>query len=160
MLRYGIDSELSRIAEKIYADFHKPSRRTSTHHLLMVGDSKGIISTSQNDSGEYKKDEFKRERVLACVAKIPIANTLNELVELDFVYYGYYAAFLHIMETSSRFPVAVFICTAEKGEQTSGMARETLISHWLARAWGARYFDRRQRYGIYRKDLSRFSPTA
>ena len=31
-----IDSELSQIDEKIYADFHKPSRKTSKRHLFLV----------------------------------------------------------------------------------------------------------------------------
>ena len=32
----GIDSELSQIAEKIYANFYKQSRRTSKRHLRLV----------------------------------------------------------------------------------------------------------------------------
>ena len=42
------------------------------------------------------------------VAKIPIANTFNELVEMDFVDYGGYATFLHIQDTFSRFPPSYF----------------------------------------------------
>ena len=42
------------------------------------------------------------------VAKIPIANTFNELVEMDFVDYVDYATFLHIRDTFSRFSVIIF----------------------------------------------------
>ena len=42
------------------------------------------------------------------VAKIPISNSFNELVERDFVDYGDYAAFLQIQDTFSRFSVVVF----------------------------------------------------
>ena len=35
-----------------------------------------------------KKDDFKQERMFIRVAKIPILNTLSEIVEMDFADYG------------------------------------------------------------------------
>ena len=55
-----------------------------------------------------KKGGFKKERMFGRVSKIPIANTFNELVEMDFVDYGDRATFLHIQDTFSRFPVVIF----------------------------------------------------
>ena len=74
--------------------------------------------------------------MLRLAAKIPIANTLRELVEMDFVDYGEYATFLHIRDAFSLFSVAVFIGGNKKGAQTGEMAIETAMSHWLA-AFGA-----------------------
>ena len=62
--------------------------------------------------------------------KTPISNTFSELVAMDFVYYGDYAEFLHIRDTSSRFSVAVFIAAKKKGAQTAEIPLETAISHW------------------------------
>ena len=42
------------------------------------------------------------------VEKIPIANTVNELVEMDFGDYGDYAAFLHIRDTFRDSPPSFF----------------------------------------------------
>ena len=42
------------------------------------------------------------------VAKIPIANTFNVLVEMDFVDYGDLVTFLNIRDTFSRFSPSVF----------------------------------------------------
>ena len=66
------------------------------------------------------------------MAKIPIANTFSELVEMDFVDYGGYTEFLHIQDTLSRFSVSVFTAAKKKGERTAEMAREVEIPHWLA----------------------------
>ena len=49
---------------------------------------------------------------------------------MGFADYGDYAAFLHIRDAFSRFPVSVFIGAGER--ETSEMARESAISHWLA----------------------------
>ena len=65
------------------------------------------------------------------VSKIPIANTSNELVEMDFVDYGDHATFLHIQDTFSRFSAVSFLGTKKRGEQTAEMVRETVISNWL-----------------------------
>ena len=42
------------------------------------------------------------------VSKIRIANTFNELVEMDIVDYGDYADFLHIRDAFSRFHAIIF----------------------------------------------------
>ena len=55
-----------------------------------------------------KKDEFKQEKMFGRVAKIPIANKFNELVEMDFVDYGAHATFAHIRDTFSIFSVIIF----------------------------------------------------
>ena len=41
-----------------------------------------------NIAGGDKKDDSKQERMFGRDAKIPIGNTINELVEMDFVDYG------------------------------------------------------------------------
>ena len=51
------------------------------------------------------------------MAKIPIANTLNELVEMDFADYGDLSTFLHIRDTFSRFSAIVF--RGEKERRTN-----------------------------------------
>ena len=80
-----------------------------------------------------KKGDLKQERIImGRVAKIPIANTFSELVEMDFVDYGDYAAFLHIQGTFSRFSVDVFAGERQKDGQTSEMARASAISKWLS----------------------------
>ena len=51
---------------------------------------------------------------------------------MDFVDYGGCATFLHIQDTSSRFSVAILLGTKKREEQTAEMAREAVISNWLA----------------------------
>ena len=53
------------------------------------------------------------------VAKIPISNTINDLVGMDFVDYVDHATFLHIQDTFSRFSVIIFLGTKKK-ERTNG----------------------------------------
>ena len=66
------------------------------NHLLMVKIPNKLFLELKNIDGGGNKGDSKQERMFGSVAKIPIANTFNELVEMDFVNYGYYAAFLHI----------------------------------------------------------------
>ena len=98
-----IDGQLEKAADLTYANFHKPSWQTLKHHLSTSKVPqklfRGIKILAEND----KKDEFKQERMFGRVAKIPISNTFNELVEMDFVDYGDHATFLHIQGTFSRF---------------------------------------------------------
>ena len=54
------------------------------------------------------KDEFEKERAFGRVAKIPISDTFDELVGMDFVDYGGGATFLHIRDTFSRFACIIF----------------------------------------------------
>ena len=55
-----------------------------------------------------KKGDFKQERMFGRAAKIPTANTSNELTEINFADYGDFATFLHIRATSPRFSEIVF----------------------------------------------------
>ena len=64
------------------------------------------------------------------VAKIPIDNAFSELVEMEFVDYGFYAAFLHIQDAFTRFRVSVFMGSKNKGAQAAEMVSESAISHW------------------------------
>ena len=41
------------------------------------------------------------------VPKIPIANTFDKLVEMDFADYGDFATFLHIQDTFPRFSAII-----------------------------------------------------
>ena len=61
------------------------------------------------------------------VAKIPISDTFDELVGMDFVDYGGGATFLHIRDTFSRFS-AIILRGEEKGERTAEMVKESAIS--------------------------------
>ena len=66
---------------------------------------KNIASWAQNYSRKWqKKDDPKQERMFGRFSKMPIANKFRELVEMDFVDYGDYAAFLHIRYTFRDFP--------------------------------------------------------
>ena len=51
------------------------------------------------------------------VAKIPIYNTFNELVEMDFADYGDLATFLHMRDTFSRFSASVFVGAKRKNDR-------------------------------------------
>ena len=62
-------------------------------------------------AGSDKQDDFKQERMFGRVAKIPIANNSNGLVEMDFSDYGGQAAFLRIRDTFSRFAVVTCMGT-------------------------------------------------
>ena len=68
--------------------------------------------------GNDKKDEFKQERMFGRVAKIPVSDTFDELVEVDFADYGGYATFLHIQDTFSRFPFVIFL--EQRNGRTNG----------------------------------------
>ena len=107
---------------------HRGRCRSAIYHMR---NSEEIVSTSQNPPVVIRKANLKK-RMFGRVSQIPTPNTLSLLVEMDFVDYGDYAAFLQIQGNFSRLPVAVFIGTKKKGEQTSEMARETTISHGLA----------------------------
>ena len=55
--------------------------------------------------------------MLGRVAEIPIANAFSELVEIDFVGYGDYAAFLQIQDTFSRFSEVVFVWAKKRTDK-------------------------------------------
>ena len=103
----GIDEQLERAATLIFANFHKPSWQTLKHHLFTAKAPRKLFRKIKLLSENDKKDEFKQERMFGRVAKIPIANTSNELFEMDFVDYGHHATFLHARDTFSRFSVVI-----------------------------------------------------
>ena len=70
------------------------------------------------------------------VAKIPIANTFSELVEMAFLDYGDLGTFLRIQDTFPRFSAIVFMGAKKQEEQTPEMVRGNAISNWLS-AFGA-----------------------
>ena len=79
-----------------------------------------------------KKDDFEQERLNGRVAKILIASTFSELVEMDFVGYGDFATFLHIQDTFSRFSAIVFMGVKKKEGETAEMIRRGVISYCLS----------------------------
>ena len=81
--------------------------------------------------GTIKKADFKHERMFGRVAKIPTANTFDELIEIDFVEYGEFAKFLRAHVTFSRFSVIIFTGAIKKEEKTAEMVRGEVISNWL-----------------------------
>ena len=99
---------LRRYAQRIYANSHKPSWRTLKRRLFSVGTQKKVSRGIKEIAESDKRDDFKQERMFGRVAKIPIANTFNELSEIDFVDYGDLVAFLHIQGAFSRFSAIVF----------------------------------------------------
>ena len=73
--------------------------------------------------GNDKNGDFKHGRMFGRVAKIPIADTFSELVEMDFADYGDFAALLRIQGAFSRFSVIAFIGAKRQEGQTSEMVR-------------------------------------
>ena len=104
----GVGDTLNRAGRRIFANFHKPSWQTLKHHLLPAETPKelvrGLNAIAEND----KKGDFKQGRMFGGVAKIPIANTFSELVEMDFVDYGDLSTPMRARDTLSRFPAIVF----------------------------------------------------
>ena len=100
--------------------------------MLAVKITKHLFKKIKELAGSDKKGDFNQERMFGWVAKIPIANTSNGLVEMDFVEYGDHAAFLHIQDTFSRFTVIIFSRTKKQEEQTAEMAKESAISERMA----------------------------
>ena len=50
----GIETILSQIAQKIYANFHKPSWQTLSHHLCMAKIPKMLFRDRKNIDGDEK----------------------------------------------------------------------------------------------------------
>ena len=92
--------------------------------------------------------------MLGRVAKIPIANTFSELVEMHFADYGDYAAFLHIRDTFARFRVSVFIREKEKGDRTAEMSCGSEIPNWLAVFGAPGILVVRKDMGVFRGNIS------
>ena len=87
-----------------------------------------------------KKGDFKQERMFGAVGKIPIANTSNELVEMDFVDYGDFATFLHIRGTFSRFAVIILWVPKRRTNGRNGSANGDY--ELVGGVWGARNYRR------------------
>ena len=83
---------------------------------------------AENDK---KKRRVQSKRMFPRVAKIPTSNTISELVEMDFVDYGDYAAFLHIRGTFRDSPYRYFRAK-KKGDRTAETVRGEAISHRLS----------------------------
>ena len=71
-----------------------------------------------NDISENgkKKGDFKQERMFGRVTKIPIANTPDGLVEMDFVDYGDFATFLRIQDAFPRFSIIALMVERKKNK--------------------------------------------
>ena len=121
----GIETILSQISQKIYSYFRKPPWKTLKHHLFMAEIPKNLFRELRNIAENDKNDDFKQERMFGGVSKIPIANTFNELVEMDFVYYGGNAAFLIARDTFPRFRAIVL-----RGPRKSKNRRQKWAGEW------------------------------
>ena len=71
-----------------------------------------------------KKDDSKQARMYGRVAKTPISNTFNELVEMYFLDCGDYAELLHIQDVFPRLSVVVF---------TGAMKRMSVQLKWSSK---------------------------
>ena len=76
--------------------------------LIFGGNPEEIFRGIKAISGNGKKGDFEQVGMFRAVAKIPISNTSNGLVEMDFADYGNFATFLHTQATRSRFSAIVF----------------------------------------------------
>ena len=79
--------------------------------------------------------------MLGGVAKISIARTFNELVEIDFVDYGDFATFSHMRDTFPRFPAIIFMGGVEEDGRTNvrNGARKRDFD-LVSGVWGARNY--------------------
>ena len=110
------------------------SRRGKLRNItcLLRKSQRSILKSSNLLHGGDKKDDFKQGRMFGRVAKIPIANTPNELAAVDFADYGDFATFLHIQATLSRISAIIFMGTKKKEEQKAGAVRVEAIPNWSA----------------------------
>ena len=89
-----IDSQLRQMSGEIYANCHKPSRKTMKRHLFQLWIPKRLLRHLEILAGNGKKDDFKQGgNVAVGRKKIQMANTFSESVEMDFAYYGDYGNF-------------------------------------------------------------------
>ena len=84
----GEEDILRQVALGIYAHFHRPYWQKLKHHLFAVETPKKLFREIKESADSDKKGEFKQERMFGRVDKIPIANTSNELVEMDLLTMG------------------------------------------------------------------------
>ena len=79
------------------------------------------------------KGGFKQEMMFGRVAKIPIANTSDELAEMDFANYGDFAAFLRIQgDFVSLFSAIISMGAQKKEAHAAEMVRGKVVPNWLA----------------------------
>ena len=114
---------LTQAGRQIYANFHKPSWLTLKRHLFSAIIPNKLFREIDAIAENDKKDDSKQERMFSGVAKIPIANTPNELVEMDFADRVYLATFLNIRDSFSLFSAIVFLGTKKTEGQTAEMVR-------------------------------------
>ena len=93
---------------------------------LAYGEIPKKIFRELGNISESVNGDFKHERMFGRVA-IHIANTINWLVEMDFVDYGDFSKFLRILNT---FPCISEIISTVGWGQTSEMWREKAFSIW------------------------------
>ena len=74
--------------------------------MLLAKIPKKLFKDPKDVTGINKRAIQKRKNVCG-VAEIPIANTFDELVEMDFVDYGDFATFLRIQGAFPRFPTII-----------------------------------------------------
>ena len=128
----GQEDILRQVAQRIYANYHKPLWRTLKRHLFSVRSTGELFREIKSISENDKKDDSEQERMFGRLAKTPIDNTFNELVGgVDFVDYGDLSTFVHIRDTFSRFSAISFSGTKKQEEQTAEMVRASVISNWV-----------------------------
>ena len=122
--RYDLGQEdiSHQLDQGIYSNFHKPACHALKALLFPVKVPKKIPRALKSIAGNDKKDDPKQDGMFGRVAKIPIANTFNELSEMDFVDYGDLSTFLHIQDTFRDFQ-RLFLGAKKKEKQTAGMVR-------------------------------------
>ena len=87
----------------------KPSRSTLKHHLFNAGIPKKLPRAIRALCAKDKKRfEFKPGRLLRGVCKIPISETFNGLVEMDFVGGGEGATSPRAQDTFSMYASITF----------------------------------------------------
>ena len=109
----GLDGALSHIDRGIYANFHKPSRRTLKHHLFAVEIPKRLFRELNAIAENGRRGDFEQGGMFGRVSKIQL-QTFNELVEMDFADYGDFGTFLRARDTFLRFSVIVFMGAKRK----------------------------------------------
>ena len=76
--------------------------------MLSLGAPKKLFRDIKEIDGDGKKGDFKQERMFIRVAKTPITNTSEEIVEMDFVDYGDLSTSLRIRDNFRDFHRLLF----------------------------------------------------
>ena len=124
----GIDTILSQIAQSfIPIPTNHRGKRWGAAYLWE--NCQRSFYGSQKYRRERQNGDSKHETMFARLSEIPISDTFNELVEMDFVEYGI-CRFLQIRDIVSR-SAPSFYGWKEKGGQTAEMARWKVVSNFL-----------------------------